>query len=325
MDRRTAALSLCLAVLAVLAGCSAGISTSAPGGDGPTAGSAGTPTVSGETIRVTVTRVVDGDTMEITYPNGTADTVRLLGVDTPEIHSANTPDEFEGVPETTAGERCLRRYGERASAFAEERLDGETVALRFDPESDRRGYYGRLLGYLVVDGENFNRLLLEEGLARVYDSSFTRRERFEEVESAARGEGTGLWACATDAGAGATTTPASGAGDEAGDGRLRVVGINADAAGDDNENLDDEYVVIENAATESLDLSGWTVTDEAGHSYTFGEFTLGPGERVTLRTGSGSDTATAVYWGRSSAVWNNGGDTVIVRNPAGETIAERSY
>ncbi len=323
MDRRLAVLSLCLVGLAVLAGCSTGVSTPVPGDGGTTAGPAGTPTVPGESVRVTVTRIVDGDTVEISYGNGTADTVRLLGVDTPEVHSANTPEEFEGVPETPAGENCLRRYGERASAFAEERLTGERVLLRFDPESDRRGYYGRLLGYLVVDGENFNRELLEEGLARVYDSSFTRRERFEEIESTARTDGAGLWSCAADTSAGATVTSTPETGSS--DGRLRIVAINADAEGDDNENLNDEYVVLENTGTESLDLSGWTVTDEAGHRYTFGEFTLGPGDRVTLHTGRGSDTATSVYWGRSGAVWNNGGDTVTVRDAEGNAVAERSY
>ncbi|PSQ11962.1 endonuclease [Halobacteriales archaeon QS_5_70_15] len=325
MDRRLAALAL--AALAVLAGCTGGVPVPESGDGGAAAGSGptATPTVAGEGegVRVTVVRVVDGDTMEIRFDDGTADTVRLLGVDTPEVHSENTPGEYEGIPETEAGKRCLGRYGERASAFAKDRLAGETVRLRFDPESDRRGYYGRLLGYLVVDGENVNRLLLEEGLARVYDSRFTERERFYEAESTAREAGAGLWACATDTDSGgtATATPATGRSD----GRLRVVEIAADAPGNDNENLDGEHVVLENAAEESLDLSGWTVTDEAGHTYTFGDVTLDPGERVTLYTGSGSDNATSVYWGRSSAVWNNGGDTVTVRDAGGDVVAERSY
>jgi len=321
MDRRPVA--LCLVVLAVLAGCAGGVPAPAPGEGGEAAGSGGTPTAAGESARVTVVRVVDGDTMEIRFENGTADTVRLLGVDTPEVHTSNTPGEFEGVPETGAGERCLRRYGDRASAFAAERLADETVRLRFDPESDRRGYYGRLLGYLVVDGENFNRLLLEAGLARVYESTFTERERFREAEAAARSAGTGLWACANDtaAGATATATPATGSSD----GRLRIAEINADAEGNDNENLDDEYVVLENTDEEALGLSGWTVTDAADHRYTFDAFALDPGERVTLYTGSGTDTGTSVYWGRSSAVWNNDGDTVTVRDADGDVAAERSY
>ncbi|MEF8842536.1 MAG: lamin tail domain-containing protein [Haloarculaceae archaeon] len=321
MDRGSVALAL--VVFAVLAGCAGGVPGPAPGEGGEAAVAGGTPTIAGEGFRVTVVRVVDGDTMEIRFGNGTADTVRLLGVDTPEVHSSNTPGEFDGVPETEAGERCLRRYGDRASAFAEERLADATVRLRFDPDSDRRGYYGRLLGYLVVDGENFNRLLLEEGLARVYESTFTERERFREAESAARSAGTGLWACANDtaAGATATATPATGQSD----GRMSVVEINADAEGNDNENLNDEYVVLENTGAEDFDLSGWTVSDAAGHGYTFDSFTLQPGERVTLYTGSGTDTGTSVYWGRSSAVWNNDGDTVTVRDADGDVVAERSY
>ncbi len=318
MDRGLAA--LVLALLAVLAGC-AGVPAPGAGTGGAVADSGGTPTAVDDGVRVTVVRIVDGDTVEIRYRNGTADTVRLLGVDTPEVHSANTPEEFEGIPETAAGERCLRRYGERASAFATERLADRTVVLRFDAESDRRGYYGRLLGYLVVDGENFNRLLLTNGLARVYDSRFTERERFYEAESTAREAGTGLWACATDTGAGATATATS----ESTDGRVRVVEVNADAPGDDNENPNGEYVVLENAGDERLDLSGWRVADEAGHAYTFGDVTLDPGERVTLYTGSGSDTTGSVYWGRSSAVWNNGGDTVTVRDADGDVVARRSY
>ena len=321
MDR--VAVALCLAAIAVLAGCVGGVPAPEAGGSGTPPGAAST--VAGDGVRVTVVRVVDGDTMEVRFDNGTADTVRLLGVDTPEVHSANTPGEFEGVPETAAGERCLRRYGERASAFAVERLAGETVRLRFDAESDRRGYYGRLLAYLLVDDENFNRRLLANGLARVYDSRFTERERFYEAESTAREAGAGLWACATDPTAGATATLSLGSGSGSGDGRLRVVEVNADAPGDDNENLGEEYVVLENAGEEPLDLSGWTVTDEADHSYTFGEFALGPGERVTLHTGSGTDSGTSVYWGRSRAVWNNGGDTVTVRDADGDVAAERSY
>jgi micrococcal nuclease len=318
MDRGLA--TFALALLAVLAGC-AGVPAPDSGAGGAVADSDGTPTPVDDGLRVTVVRVVDGDTMEIRYRNGTADTVRLLGVDTPEVHSANTPDEFEGVPETAAGERCLRRYGERASAFAEERLTGETVVLRFDAESDRRGYYGRLLGYLVADGENFNRLLLTNGLARVYDSRFTERERFYEAEATAREAGTGLWACATDTAAGATATATSGSTD----GRVRVVEVNADAPGDDNENLGEEYVVLENTGEEPLDLSGWTVSDEAAHTYTFGDVTLDPGERVTLHTGSGTDSGESVYWGRSGAVWNNDGDTVTVRDADGDVVARRSY
>lgn len=65
-------------------------------------------------------------------------------------------------------------------------------------------------------------------------------------------------------------------------------------------------MVFENAGDETLVLGGWTVSDGAGHTYTFPDsFTLGPGEQVVFHTGSGTDTATDLYWGRNGAVWNN--------------------
>jgi hypothetical protein len=104
-----------------------------------------------------------------------------------------------------------------------------------------------------------------------------------------------------------------------------VAEIDADAEGNDNENLNDEYVVLANRGDEPVPLDGWTVSDEAGKTYEFGNCTLAPGERVTLHTGSGEETATDVYWGKRQAVWNNDGDTVTVRDANGTIVAERSY
>ena len=107
---------------------------------------------------------------------------------------------------------------------------------------------------------------------------------------------------------------------------LEVATINADAEGDDGENLNDEYVVFENTGDEPVDLSGWTVEDEAAHSYEFPQgFTLDAGATVTLRTGSGTDTDTELYWGSGSPIWNNAGDTVILSNADGEHVLEVSY
>lgn len=119
-------------------------------------------------------------------------------------------------------------------------------------------------------------------------------------------------------------TPVATDGGEAG--TLSVASVHADADGDDRENLNDEYVVFENTGSAPLDLGGWTVTDEADHSYTFpAGVTVDAGERVTLRTGSGDDTDSDLYWGASSPVWNNGGDTVFVRTDAGDLVLEHTY
>ena len=107
---------------------------------------------------------------------------------------------------------------------------------------------------------------------------------------------------------------------------LAVATINADAEGDDGENLNDEYVAFENTGDEPIDLSGWTVEDEAAHSYEFPQgVTLDAGATVTLRTGSGTDTDTELHWGSGSPIWNNAGDTVILSNADGEHVLEVSY
>lgn len=113
---------------------------------------------------------------------------------------------------------------------------------------------------------------------------------------------------------------------ESGEGELSVVGLSADADGSDNNNLNDEYIVYENTGTEPLNLTGWTVTDSDGNTFTFPDgFTLAPGEQVTLYTGSGTNTDSALYWGQASEVWNNGADMMTVRNAAGEIVLQRSY
>jgi micrococcal nuclease len=270
---------------------------------------------------VTVTRVVDGDTFDVRFANGSTDTVRLLGVDTPEVYGENDPTEFEGVPDTEAGRACLRSAGEAASEALRERLAGGEATLVRDPVSDGRGDFGRLLAYVEVNGTDVTRWLLEAGYARVYDSTFSRSEDYYAVESAAQEAGTGLWTCRTPESTGGLERTATAT--ESG---LRVADVHYDAAGNDNENLNDEYVVFENVGDETLILGGWTVRDEADHTYEFPEgFELGPGELVTLYTGSGDDTPTSLYWGRTGAVWNNGGDTVTLVDDSGATVLERSY
>ncbi|UPM45287.1 lamin tail domain-containing protein [Halocatena salina] len=120
--------------------------------------------------------------------------------------------------------------------------------------------------------------------------------------------------------------PDSGPETDTGHETLSITEINADAAGDDRENLNDEYVTFEHMGDQPLDLSGWTVADDAGATYTFPDGTmLDPGDELTLHTGRGSDSATDLYWGSTQPVWNNAGDTVIVRDTTGTTVLEEDY
>jgi micrococcal nuclease len=275
----------------------------------------------GDASRATVTRVVDGDTVEVRFADGTEETVRLLGVDTPEVRGDTDPAEFEGVPETAAGRDWLRRWADRASAYAKDRLAGERVRVVTDPEADRRDRYGRLLAYVYVGDErdSFNLGLLERGYARFYDSSFSERDRFAAAEAEAQRAGVGLWGFSD-----ATTPTAVAVAD--GGVALALIEIRADAPGNDNENLNGEYLVFGNAGREPISLAGWRVTDAADHEYVFPDgTTLAPNATLTLHTGSGTDGGGDLYWGASGAVWNNGGDTVTVRDANGTVVLRTEY
>jgi len=154
-------------------------------GPGPVKESSGSADVAGilkaypelagrEVERAAVRRIVDGDTFETEG----GDTVRLVGINTPETRGT------------------VEAYGLEASAYTAERLKGQRVILIRDvSETDR---YGRLLRFVFVEGETemLNERLLKDGYARVmtYPPDVTLAERFLRSERQARERRRGLWA-----------------------------------------------------------------------------------------------------------------------------------
>lgn len=125
-----------------------------------------------------VIRVVDGDTIIVDF-NGKEERVRMIGIDTPEsVH----PDAEKNVEE-----------GKISSNFTKEKLESKEVALEFDVQD--RDQYGRLLAYVWIGGEMFNKTLLQEGYAQT--STFPPNVKyvgeFTELERIAREANKGLW------------------------------------------------------------------------------------------------------------------------------------
>lgn len=136
----------------------------------------------------TVTEVVDGDTLKVTL-NGAIQTVRIIGVDTPETKDPNEP---------------VMCYGHEATAFTQQMVDkaGGNVLLEKDvSETDR---FGRLLRYvwlLQPDGQRMlNEELVKQGYAQVatYPPDVKYQDTFLAEQRTARDQGLGLWgACST--------------------------------------------------------------------------------------------------------------------------------
>ena len=89
-------------------------------------------------------------------------------------------------------------------------------------------------------------------------------------------------------------------------------------------NATDEYFTLKNSCSYQIDMAGWTASDASSHAYTFPAFNLAGSWYVTIVTGSGINNQTTLYWGRSSAVWNNNGDTLYLNISNGTSVLIKS-
>ena len=72
------------------------------------------------------------------------------------------------TPETKHPTKAVEYFGREASAFTKAALEGKTVLLAKDRTGDTVDRYGRLLRYVLLDGDNFNARLIREGYAHAY-------------------------------------------------------------------------------------------------------------------------------------------------------------
>lgn len=128
-----------------------------------------------------VVRVIDGDTIVINKA-GVSETVRLIGVDTPETVHPSKP---------------VQCFGEEASRKTKEWLEGGRVNLEIDNTQGERDKYGRLLAYVYRnDGLFVNLELIKQGYAYeyTYNLPYKYQAEFKGNEVSAREKGVGLWA-----------------------------------------------------------------------------------------------------------------------------------
>jgi Lamin Tail Domain/LysM domain len=70
-----------------------------------------------------------------------------------------------------------------------------------------------------------------------------------------------------------------------------------------------------------VNMTGWTLTDSDGNSFTFPEQRLFTNGMVTVYTRVGQNTPIALFWGQSEAVWSDEGDAIVLMNADGEAQA----
>jgi len=243
---------------------------------------------------VTVVSITDGDTLDVRVDDGSVFEVRIIGTNSPE-----------------SGECFSYEATQVLTALAPA---GSLVGMTRDVSDIDQ--FDRLLRYLWVGGMSVNEETVRRGgaISRSYPPDTALAIRLEDAQAAAKGSELGLWA-PTACGPRAEAT-------------LSVADLNYDAPGNDNDNLNEEWIAIRNEGAAPVDLTGWGIKDEsASHRYSFPpSFTLFPGETVVIRTGCGIDFGTDLYWcNQGSAVWNNDGDTAFVLDPNGNTHVAYAY
>ena len=228
-----------------------------------------------------VDEVIDGDTFSVTG----GETVRMLGINTPEID---------------------RYYFSEAKEILDIIIGGKQVRLEKDITD--RDSYGRLLRYVYTGDLFVNLEMVRRGYANVYtfppDVRFT--EDLLDAERYARENGLGLWAQTRN------------------DYSISML-LNFDAEGDDRENLNGEYLVLKNAGMSGYNIKNWTVKDSGTNIYEFKGFYFVENTEITLFTGSGSDGNGIFYWNSPIPVWNNEHDSVYLRDRQGLLIEYLDY
>lgn len=131
----------------------------------------------------TVDHFVDGDTIAVNM-NGTLETIRFIGIDTPETHKPNAP---------------VQCYGPAAAAYTKNRIGSQRIRLVSDSLSTNRDRYNRLLRYVYLpDNTNVNLELVAKGYAFAYVSfPFTKSADFSAAQGKAQIEKLGLWSNCT--------------------------------------------------------------------------------------------------------------------------------
>ena len=137
-----------------------------------------------------VTDVIDGDTIK-SYIDGHEITIRLLGIDTPEVVDPRKPVQCYG-PEASQETKLLLAGANMSSS--------SYVYISLNPAYERIDKYGRLLAYIhrASDDLFVNEFLIKEGYAREYTfnekNPYQYQSLFKTDQAMAQKSGKGLWA-----------------------------------------------------------------------------------------------------------------------------------
>lgn len=242
-----------------------------------------------------VLRVIDGDTVEVLLHSGERETLRLRGIDAPELATYFRENQ---------------EYSLEAKNYLRSLIEGKNVDLQFDTEY--QDAYGRMLAYAhTEEGVDLQMRLLEVGLARVIPKiDFARRAAYEQAEHEAKEKRVSLWRHFSDEDVVALTQDTWADADDVTeklvtDEKMDVVLSEIYPSPKKGET---EWVEVLNVADDALSLEGWKITEQASGKRREWRLPahdlLEPGQRLVL-------------YANGSVQLNNGGQEIALRSPSG--------
>lgn len=237
-----------------------------------------------------VASVYDGDTVTLT----TGDKIRLRWVNTPELK----PPEAYGIEAREAAERFL---------------SGKEATLVLGGENPRDGY-GRIVAGLDTDEGSLSLHLLELGLGHVFiiPPDDTDLSEMIAAQDRARAAGRGIWST------------------DRYQGTLHMTSFHANAAGDDNENVNGEYLRVANVSDGDLNVDGYRIRNARGQEYIFPALVIPNGHTVEVHSGHGQHQTNPaqqleIFLGSSVPIWDNNRDRAVIVDRFGAVVDARDH
>ena len=122
-----------------------------------------------ETLQGLVIKVSDGDTVTILDASKTQHKIRLNWIDAPESKQA---------------------FGQKSRQYLDNMIYKKNITVEFE----KRDMYGRILGFIVIDGKNVNLEMVKAGMAWHYEYYAKNAKEYAEAQREAKKAQKGLWA-----------------------------------------------------------------------------------------------------------------------------------
>ncbi len=138
---------------------------------------------------IKVSRVIDGDTLQLE----SGERVRLIGIDTPEMHESNKL--YRDSQRSGEDVSTIQKLGKEAYQFTKKLVEGKNVSLEFDVEKYDK--YNRLLAYVYLKGNGtfVNAEIIKQGYASLMTipPNVKYESLFKKLYEEARANKRGLW------------------------------------------------------------------------------------------------------------------------------------